>query len=137
MLIGERRVVEYEVCRKDERNSMGDANETLPIEIEPQEVKRLLDSGDDDVIVIDCRETDEHAIVCLPQAQLLPMSELERLRETLAPYRGRRIVVHCHHGGRSLQVAGWLRQQGYAKAQSMAGGIDRWAQEIDRSLPRY
>jgi rhodanese-related sulfurtransferase len=46
-------------------------------------------------------------------------------------------VVHCHHGGRSLRVAHWLREQGFANAQSMAGGIDRWSQEIDPSVPRY
>jgi rhodanese-related sulfurtransferase len=55
----------------------------------------------------------------------------------LDPYRECEVVVHCHHGGRSMQVTRWLRQQGFAKAQSMAGGIDAWAAEIDTSLPRY
>jgi hypothetical protein len=34
-------------------------------------------------------------------------------------------------------VARWLREQGFAKAQSMAGGIDRWSIEIDAAVPRY
>jgi len=55
----------------------------------------------------------------------------------LEPYRAREIVVHCHHGGRSMQVTQWLRQQGYSRVQSMAGGIDRWACEIEPNLPRY
>ena len=33
-------------------------------------------------------------------------------------------------------VAGWLRERGF-QAQSMAGGIDQWAAEIDQSLARY
>jgi rhodanese-related sulfurtransferase len=45
--------------------------------------------------------------------------------------------VHCHHGGRSLRVVRWLREQGFSRAQSMAGGIDQWAVDIDPSLPRY
>jgi hypothetical protein len=31
----------------------------------------------------------------------------------------------------------WLRQQGYAKTQSMRGGIDLWSEMIDASVPRY
>jgi rhodanese-related sulfurtransferase len=55
----------------------------------------------------------------------------------LAAHRDRRIVVHCHHGGRSLRVANWLRGQGFEQAQSMAGGIDAWSTEIDPAVPRY
>ena len=47
------------------------------------------------------------------------------------------LVVFCHHGIRSLQVAGWLRSQGLEDAASMAGGIDRWSLEIDPTVPRY
>ena len=115
---------------------MTDHSETPPLEIEPQSVKTLLDAGEN-FLLLDCREADEHALVHISQAQLLPMSELAARHTELEPYRDACIVVHCHHGGRSLQVVEWLRQQGYANAQSMAGGIDRWAQEIDATLPRY
>ena len=47
------------------------------------------------------------------------------------------IVVLCHHGMRSLQVVGWLREQGVENCTSMAGGIDRWSLEIDPKVPRY
>ena len=55
----------------------------------------------------------------------------------LEPHKNGEIVVHCHHGGRSLRVVNWLRQQGYAHAINMAGGIDQWSQVIDPSVPRY
>ena len=47
------------------------------------------------------------------------------------------IAVLCHHGARSLSVANWLRQQGFTRAQSVAGGIDLWSRVIDASVPRY
>jgi rhodanese-related sulfurtransferase len=47
------------------------------------------------------------------------------------------IAVLCHHGARSLSVANWLRQQGFSKAQSVAGGIDLWSRVIDPHIPRY
>jgi rhodanese-related sulfurtransferase len=65
------------------------------------------------------------------------MSEFTERLGDLEPHRNTRIVVHCHHGGRSLRVATWLRQQGFPQAQSMAGGIDQWSQEIDPTVPRY
>ena len=36
-----------------------------------------------------------------------------------------------------MNVAMWLKRQGFANPLSMAGGIDVWAQEIDTSLARY
>ena len=66
------------------------------------------------------------------------MSEIARARGR-AGRRTRidRIVVYCHLGGRSHRVATWLREQGFAQAQSMAGGIDQWAAEIEPGMARY
>ncbi|HEX4143922.1 MAG TPA: rhodanese-like domain-containing protein [Pirellulales bacterium] len=88
-------------------------------------------------VLVDCREPDEFELVHIAGAVLIPMSQLADRVTELAPYRDWDVAVHCHHGGRSLRVAHWLREQGFAKAQSMAGGIDSWAVEIDPSLNRY
>ena len=109
---------------------------STPIEIDCRTVQQKLLSGEP-FLLLDCREVDEHQFVSIPQARLVPMSEIAGRVGELQPHRGSEIIVHCHHGGRSLRVAMWLRQQGFARACSMAGGIDRWAEEIDPSLPRY
>jgi adenylyltransferase/sulfurtransferase len=109
---------------------------SIPLEIDCRAVKEMLDAGTE-FLLLDCRETDEHARAAIAQATLIPMSQItERLAE-LEPHRQRPMIVHCHHGGRSLRVAAWLRQQGFAQAQSMSGGIERWATDIDPSVPRY
>jgi rhodanese-related sulfurtransferase len=107
-----------------------------PIEIDCRTVHADLSSGAD-FLLLDCREPDEYALAKIQAAKLLPMSELAARVEELAAHRDRRIVVHCHHGGRSLRVANWLRGQGFEQAQSMAGGIDAWSTEIDPAVPRY
>jgi rhodanese-related sulfurtransferase len=108
----------------------------LPLEVDCQTVQQKLSEGGD-LLLLDCREADEYAVAKIAQARLIPMSEIaERLNE-LEPHRQRSIVVHCHRGGRSLRVVRWLREQGYSQAQSMAGGIDQWSEEIDPAVPRY
>jgi adenylyltransferase/sulfurtransferase len=111
-------------------------NGTHPLEIDCQSVQAKREAGDE-FLLLDCREREEDATVRIDGATLLPMSELSERVSEIDAHRNSEIVVYCHHGGRSLRVAMWLRQRGFPAACSMSGGIDRWAQEIDSSLPRY
>jgi rhodanese-related sulfurtransferase len=111
-------------------------NSPPPLEIDVRTVAAKL-SAAEKFLLLDCREPDEYNRVHIAGALLLPMSELDQRVGELASHRDREIVVHCHHGGRSLRVTRWLREQGFPNVQSMAGGIDAWSLEIDPSLPRY
>lgn len=106
-----------------------------PLEITCAELESLLRSGEP-ISLIDCREPAEHEIVSLPNGELIPMAQIPGCRDDLAN-RDTPLVVYCHHGMRSAQVAAWLRENGAPDAQSLAGGIDAWAVAIDPSLPRY
>ena len=108
----------------------------FPLYIDVRSVKDMLDAGEE-FLLLDCREPDEHAIAHIESSKLLPMNETPARIGELEPYRHKRIVVHCHHGKRSLQVTQWLRGQGFAQVQSMNGGIHLWSLLIDTSLPRY
>ena len=109
----------------------------LPLETTPKEVKQLLDSGET-VFLIDVREPHEYATAKIANSELIPMRSVPANLQTLEDKADRgRLVVLCHHGMRSLQVAHWLREQGVEACQSMAGGIDAWSAEIDPSIPRY
>lgn len=104
------------------------------LEIEPREVKQLLDSGED-LLFVDVRETWEHQLSKIESSRLIPLGQLA---SNLAAFEAaEEIVLFCHSGRRSLDAAAWLRSQGVLGARSMAGGIDRWAREIDPSVPRY
>jgi rhodanese-related sulfurtransferase len=47
------------------------------------------------------------------------------------------IAVLCHHGGRSMQVAAFLVQQGFSHVANVAGGIHAWSTQLDGSIPTY
>lgn len=109
----------------------------LPLETTVAEVQRRLATGE--VKLLDCREPLEYQTARIEGAALIPMREVPaRLPEieTLAEGAAA-LVVYCHHGVRSLNVAQWLRQQGVENVQSMAGGIDHWSVTVDPAVPRY
>ena len=95
----------------------------------------LADKGRGQPVVLDVREAWEHAICRLEEAQLLPMQEIASRWQELP--RDRDIVVLCHHGMRSLQVADFLQSQGYTRLYNLSGGIAAWADEVDSSMAHY
>ena len=110
--------------------------QNYPIEIGVHEVNSLMQSGED-FLLIDVRELGEYQTASITGATLLPMMQLKTSLSELESHRDKRIVIHCHHGGRSLNAAMTLRSLGFSGAQSMAGGIDDWSLSINPQVPRY
>ncbi|TVQ00582.1 MAG: rhodanese [Planctomycetaceae bacterium] len=107
-----------------------------PPEIDVQTTDSLIRRGED-FLLLDVRQPAEYEIASLPGAVLIPLGELSGRLSELEPYRDKRIVVHCHHGGRSMNAVRGLRQLGFSGAQNLAGGIDLWSQAVDPQVPRY
>lgn len=107
----------------------------MDLEIDVQAAKELLDSGT--CRLVDCRESDEYEVASIEGSILLPMSQWNEIQDKLAELKGQHIVVHCHHGMRSMQVVQWMRQNGFPESQSMAGGISAWSSQVDPSVPQY
>jgi adenylyltransferase/sulfurtransferase len=102
-------------------------------EIEPEELKQLLDSGQD-VLILDVRDPHEYQTVNLG-GHLIPLSELPKRVQELDP--GREIVVHCKMGARGARAVAFLQEAGFHKVRNLKGGLFAWADRIDRSLPKY
>ena len=90
-------------------------------------------------VLLDVREPWEVALAPLAFAGAsvlaIPMQQLpSRVAELPA---ARAVVCVCHHGVRSLHVAGWLERAGFADVYNLAGGIDAWSREVDPAVPRY
>jgi rhodanese-related sulfurtransferase len=87
------------------------------------------------VVLLDVREDDERAAASIEPSLHIPMSAVPDHIAELP--RDRRIVVYCHHGGRSYAVAGYLETEGFQDVTNLTGGIDEWSRLVDPKVPRY
>lgn len=109
----------------------------LDYEITPSQLASIVSSPErEGIVLLDVREPAEYAVARIEGSVLMPMGEVPgRANQELDP--DARIVAICHHGVRSMNVAVWLRNQGFEKAQSLRGGIDAWSALMDPTVARY
>lgn len=86
-------------------------------------------------LLLDVREPWEFDICHIQGSQLLPMRQIPQAIAELDPQQ--EVVVICHHGIRSLQVAHFLERAGFTQVINLYGGVDLWAQDVDRTMPTY
>ncbi|MCK6619367.1 MAG: molybdopterin-synthase adenylyltransferase MoeB [Calditrichaceae bacterium] len=103
-------------------------------DVTPEELKKRLDRGEE-IFLLDVREPLEYRFCRLEGSCLVPLNDLPGRIEELDP--SRETVVYCHHGIRSAWAVEFLRQAGFEKVKNLAGGIEAWAQQVDRDMPRY
>jgi len=107
----------------------------MDYEIGPEELRSLRDAGSE-VTLLDVREPWEFETARIAGSKHIPVGDIPaRFSQELDP--DQHVVVICHHGVRSMNVTAWLRQQGFEKVQSLRGGIDRWARQVDPKVPLY
>jgi rhodanese-related sulfurtransferase len=119
-----------------------DANFVLP-EVSAKELSGWLETRPE-IILLDVREPYEFPRARMPDQRVLhaPLSELARksdaaLPEKLKESQSAPVVVFCHHGIRSAQVAAWLLSLGWKDVYNLAGGIDAYARTVDPSISLY
>ena len=103
-------------------------------ELEPLQLRARLDHGDT-ITILDVREPEEIRIAAFPGALHIPMGEIPARLNELDPDAA--MVVVCHHGMRSAQVAMYLARNGFAHVSNLNGGIDEWSLTVDPATPRY
>ena len=111
-------------------------------QISVKEVARKL-AENKSFVLLDVREPDELKLAHLdnPHVFLAPVSRIARFGLDALPPEARdpaqEIVVFCHVGSRSQQIALWLSRQGWKNVASMEGGLNAYAMQVDPSVGRY
>ena len=99
-----------------------------------EQLKARLDEREEPFI-LDVREPQEYQICNIPGSTLIPLGDLpSRLHELEG--RGE-MIVHCKSGARSAKAVKLLREAGFAEAKNLRGGILRWIDAVDPTLPKY
>ena len=104
------------------------------VQLTPQQVQDGLQKQPAPLL-LDVREEDEVRLCALPGSLHIPMN-LIPLRHNELP-DDVPIIVYCHHGIRSLNVARYLAHVGFENVANLQGGIDAWAAQIDENMARY
>jgi rhodanese-related sulfurtransferase len=90
-------------------------------------------------VVLDVREPRELQLASVSAdgfaLQTIPMGILPLRLSELA--LNQPVACLCHHGGRSMQVAHFLKSRGFEHVANIAGGINAWSAELDPSIARY
>jgi adenylyltransferase/sulfurtransferase len=103
-------------------------------EIQPAQLAQRLEQGEK-LEIIDVREPYEWEIGHIPGARLVP---LDRIAEEIPRLDKRReTILYCKVGARSAYAAQQLARAGVADVRNLAGGILRWIDDVDPTMPRY
>lgn len=111
-------------------------------EIDPAEVAQKRTAGNKPLLV-DVREEPELSRAHLGDDVVhMPLSDLAQRYEDAIPDRVKEdkeqeIILFCHHGTRSAQVAAYMKANGWTNVLNMAGGIHRYALTVDPNVGTY
>ncbi len=103
--------------------------------ISPAQLRDLMNDPEAEIIIIDVREDWELEHCKITNCLHIPMNlipdSLHQLEFNLP------IIVYCHHGLRSMQIANFLTSHGYIHVLNLEGGINAWANDVDSDMATY
>ena len=98
-------------------------------------LQEYLQNIDNTPLLLDVREQWEFNICHLEGVTLIPMRQVpERIQSW---DKDQEIIVICHHGIRSLQVAHFMEESGFQQMINLRGGMHAWAASVDKQMSTY
>jgi len=104
-------------------------------QISPIFLQHQLSENTEAYFLLDVREPFEYQIAKIENSVLIPMNEIPGQLQQLD--KNKDIVVICHHGMRSEQVAYFLVEQGFESIFNLTGGMHAWANSCDAEMALY
>ncbi len=128
-----RELIDYEQFCGIDPTAAADGGAGVP-EITPKELEARLRRRDA-FDLVDVREPYELDIARLDGARSVPLATLAESLHTLDSAKD--IVVMCRSGARSAKAVRQLQGAGFRRVWNLAGGILRWSDDVDPSVPKY
>ena len=102
--------------------------------IEPMELANWM-KQDSSVRLVDVRSREEFEAVHIKDSLLLSQDVMRQIMGDGSNERP--LVIMDHQGKQGLDAAAYFMGHGLKNVRCLRGGIDAWAQEVDKDLPRY
>ena len=84
--------------------------------------------------LLDVRDEEEYRLAHIDGAMLVNQENFQQIMEWP---KDTPILIHCHHGMRSMDAASYMIGHGFTNVRSITGGIEAWSKDVDPSIPRY
>lgn len=98
-------------------------------DITPDELRKILtDKGEEQIQLIDVRESFEYKQGHIPQAKLIPLGRLELKLKELDP--NKETIVVCASGSRSTLACEFLCYMGFKTVNNLYGGMYSWDGDV-------
>lgn len=131
-----------QVCKRNEEIPVEEAIGFLTasaendarLQILPQDLAAKLEA-EPDLPLLDIRTEEEHEAVRIPGSVHFTEDMMQEIMGTWP--KDREFVLYDHRGERVLDAVAFFTGHGFTGAKGLAGGIDRYSQEVDPDLPRY
>ncbi len=99
-------------------------------QITQKDAKTIMDTQSD-YVILDVREQEEFDEGHIPDAILIPYTEIEGTAEEILPEKDKLILVYCRSGRRSKIASESLAKLGYTNVKEFGGILD-WEYEITK-----
>ncbi len=131
-----------QLCQRNENLSVAEVLATIQsaheqderMHISPHELADKL-KQEPGTKLLDIRTREEHDAVKIPGSVRMAQDTMQEIltkwpRESL-------VVIYDHTGKTALDAAAYFTGQGFKQVRCLRGGIDAWAVEMDKEMPRY
>jgi len=120
----------------DRRVEDASSNIAGVVPLTPKQLKQRIAEGGR-FCLLDVREPHELEISQIREVESINIPRHEILERMNELDTSRNVVVMCRFGLQSLKVVRTLKEHGFTKLFHLEGGINRWAIDVDPSLPVY
>ena len=112
-------------CGPDKENDQG----VVYVNITAEEAKQIMDT-EEGYITLDVRTQEEYDEGHIPEAILIPYTQIREKANEMLPDKDQLILVYCRSGRRSKIAAEALLELGYTNIKEFGGIID-WPYETE------
>ncbi len=133
-----------QVCERNEitatevvQHILNSHDEDQKMLIEPLKLKELIDEERVEIRFIDARTREEHEAVKIPGSYFMTQELQQEVFSQWDRTENLLIVLYDHAGKSSIDSCAWFVGHEMKNTVALVGGIDKWSEEVDPSIPRY